>query len=96
METKEYTMFQIAMGQIFHELRGSTTHNLEEQSWWKHINDLRGLAQNELLHELLDWAGVQQRKQLEQDTPFTLQKKIIQSIWGQVISKIESIIKTNE
>jgi len=49
MIEKTYTKFDIAMGQIFHQLYGSTTESLDEQWFWPKIQELKKCAQEEML-----------------------------------------------
>ena len=48
------------------------------------------------LNELLQWAEKQMQGQLAKDSTFTIDTKITKSIWGQVISKINSMIKASK
>jgi len=48
------------------------------------------------LEELKEWAEKQMQNQLAKDSPFTIDEKITKSIWGQVISKINSMIEANK
>ena len=48
------------------------------------------------LEELKEWAEKQRQSQLTKDSTFTIDTKITKSIWGQVISKINSMIKVGK
>ena len=47
MIDKSYSRFEIAMSQIFFHSYGGSTEDLEEQSWWEEIQDLKKAAQEE-------------------------------------------------
>jgi len=47
-----YTMFEVYMSQIFFEIGSSSTLPLHEQYWWKDIQTLKKLAQDELKEEI--------------------------------------------
>ena len=48
------------------------------------------------LRELLQWAEKQMQNQLAKDSPFTLHTRMTKSIWGQVISKINSMMEASK
>ena len=47
--SKEYklTKFEVAMGQIFHQLFGSDTRPIYAQDWWEDIQKLKKLAEED-------------------------------------------------
>ena len=50
-DTIIYSQFEVAMGQIFHQVYGSDTRLLHEQHFWKDIQELKKAAQEELEDE---------------------------------------------
>jgi hypothetical protein len=42
-----YSPFEIKMSQVFHLLHGSSNGLLEEEFWWKDIQELKRMAQEE-------------------------------------------------
>jgi len=48
------------------------------------------------LEELKQWAEKQMQNQLAKDSPFTLDTRMTKSIWGQVISKINSMMEASK
>ena len=53
MEKESYTFFEIEMGQLFFSLCGDSTESLDRQSYWKDIQRLKRLAQDEMRGEPL-------------------------------------------
>ena len=51
---------------------------------------------NNQLEELKEWAEKQMQNQLAKDSPFTLDTRMTKSIWGQVISKINSMMEASK
>ena len=46
-----YSIFEIKMMSIFQELYGGSTESVESQAWWKDIQKLKKLAQDEMKEE---------------------------------------------